>query len=148
MQKETCSRFKKLSCIIRKKIDHLEFRQQYPELTNVMCWTIGFLYRNSINNEVYQKDIENEFKINKSTATELLQTMSELGYITREVSDYDGRLKKIFLTEKALNVHKEIQNGIKNIEEKATKNLSSDDMKILHQYLDQIEANLMEEGND
>lgn len=49
--------------------------------------------------EVYQRDLENEFQVNRSTITKIVQIMERKGYIRRETVPQDGRLKRLVLTE-------------------------------------------------
>ncbi|NCB64108.1 MAG: MarR family transcriptional regulator [Clostridia bacterium] len=51
-----------------------------------------------LEHEVYQKDIEAEFDIARSTVTATLKLMEKKGYIRREGVAHDARLKKILLT--------------------------------------------------
>ena len=60
-----------------------------------------FLSIVSLEQDVYQKDIEEEFGIRASSATGLLQALELQGLIRREPVSLDGRLKKIILTDKA-----------------------------------------------
>ena len=60
-----------------------------------------FLSIVSLEQDVYQKDIEEEFGIRASSATGLLQALDLQGLIRREPVSLDGRLKKIILTDKA-----------------------------------------------
>ena len=46
----------------------LASRQETKELTVMHNWVIGYLYRNQ-QKEIFQKDIEAEFSIARSTAT-------------------------------------------------------------------------------
>ena len=50
--------------------------------------------------EIYQKDIEQEFKVSRATASNMLQLMERKGLIVRESVSCDARLKKISLTRK------------------------------------------------
>ena len=50
---------------------------------------------------VYQKDIEKEFGLRPSTATEALKNLEAKGLICRISEKQDGRLKRIELTSKA-----------------------------------------------
>ena len=69
--------------------------------------------------EVYQKDIEEEFRIRKSTATGILQLMEKNGFISRESSKKDARLKRIVPTPKAEALRPEILEHIRDTEKQA-----------------------------
>ena len=54
---------------------------------------------------VYQRDIEREFSITRSTVTNILQLMERKGYIQRQSVPQDARLKRLILTEEGVRVH-------------------------------------------
>ena len=67
-------------------------------------WIMEYLYRNS-DTPVFQRDIEREFSITRSTVTNILQLMERKGYIARQSVAQDARLKQLVLTEKGRQVH-------------------------------------------
>ena len=54
---------------------------------------------------MYQRDIEREFSITRSTVTNILQLMERKGYIERQSVPQDARLKRLILTEEGSRVH-------------------------------------------
>ena len=74
-----------------------------PETTGMQGWIIGFLHRNE-DRDMFQRDVEAEFNIRRSTATGILQLMEKTASSAGAVA-YDARLKKLVLTPKALAVH-------------------------------------------
>ena len=68
------------------------------ELTMMQSWIIRFLYEHS-EEDIYQRDIEAEFSIARSTATGILKLMEKRGYIRRVSVERDARLKQLELTE-------------------------------------------------
>ncbi len=141
-------KIKKIKCLIRKTIHKSETFRTNEELTNVIGWTIGFISRrNSEGIETYQKDVEKEFKISRSTATGLLQNMEKLGYLYREVSKKDSRLKKIVLTEKSVELNKKVMLTFDMVEEKLLKGFTPSEKEQLFSYLIRLENNLEKEGD-
>ena len=147
MQHGVGIKIKKVQSLIRKTIHDSETFKNNEELTNVIGWTIGFISRrNAIGVETYQKDVENEFKISRSTATGLLQNMEKLGYLYREVSTVDSRLKRIVLTEKSIELHKKVVLTFDSIEAKLLKGFAEEEKVQLLGFLLRLEHNL--EGVD
>ena len=64
-------------------------------LTGVQIQIIDYLNHLPQNQFVYQKDVEHEFNIRRSTATSVLQKMEENQLIMRNVSPSDSRIKII-----------------------------------------------------
>lgn len=48
--------------------------------------------------EVYQKDIEEEYRLRPASASQMLQGMEEAGLIRREMDEKDRRRKRIVIT--------------------------------------------------
>ena len=140
-------KIKKIQSLIRKSIHNSETFKNNEELTNVIGWTIGYISRRNLDGiETYQKDVEKEFKISRSTATGLLQNMEKLGYIYREVSEVDSRLKRIVLTEKSIELHKRVILTFDSIESKLLNGFSEKEKETLFGFLLRLEKNL-EEGD-
>ena len=140
-------KIKKIQSLIRKSIHNSETFKNNEELTNVIGWTIGFISRrNHEGIETYQKDVEKEFKISRSTATGLLQNMEKLDYIYREVSEADSRLKRIVLTDKSIELHKRVILTFDKLESKLLTGFSDTEKDMLFSFLLRLEKNL-EEGD-
>ena len=83
-----------------------QFARQY-DLTGNQMAIIDFI-TNHTNHEVFQRDIEHEFEIQRSTTTVLLQRMEKKGLIERHTSSKDDRQKAVVLTDKALKKNKSL----------------------------------------
>ena len=73
-------------------------------VTGCQSRLLCFLSITTLEQEIYQKDIEEEFGIRPSSATGLLQALEQQGFVRREPVSRDGRLKKVVLTEKARDI--------------------------------------------
>lgn len=114
-----------------------------PEMTGVQGHIIGFLCHNA-DREVFQRDIEAEFGIRRSTATGILQLMEKNGFLRREPVDYDARLKKLVLTPKALALNESVVARIRAVESQAVQGIDSGQLEIFFSVLDQVRGNLTE----
>ena len=83
-------------------------------LTTMQKHVLKFLLLETLHKVVYQKDIEEEFQIRKSTATGMLQLLEKNGFIVREsekdISEADVLTCKKVLCQMLYNVseHKEV----------------------------------------
>lgn len=105
---------------------------------------IGFIYQNQ-NREIFQKDIEKEFDIRRSTATNTLKLMEKNGLITRQRTDYDERLKKIILTKKANDIIKKVDFEIQETNKVLERNITPEEKEVFFSVLGKIEQNIKEE---
>ncbi len=136
---------KKVSNLIRRNIDETiaesEDREKI-EITGMQSWIIGYIYDNWEDKDLFQRDIENEFKIRRSTATGMLGLLEKNGFIKRVPVSHDGRLKKLVLTDKAVEHHKRIEEKIKLVNENIEKNISDEERDIFFKILDKIRTNI------
>ena len=79
---------------------------------------------------VYQKDIEKEFGLRPSTATEALKNLEAKGLICRISEKQDGRLKRIELTSKAEEIRHLITSEIAESENLLLKGITEDERLI------------------
>ena len=79
---------------------------------------------------VYQKDIEKEFGLRPSTATEALKNLEAKGLICRISEKQDGRLKRIELTSKAEELRHLITSEIAESENLLLKGITEEERRI------------------
>ena len=99
---------------------------------------LGFIYHKSDKRDIFQRDIEEELDIRRSSVTSVLQLMEKNGYIQRVSVSEDARLKKIILTEKGLEIQKNVYDFILKIEKSLRDELSDDEMEILVNLIDRL----------
>ena len=109
------SEIRKLSNLIRRKTFLIECDKSVEKAVGTQGFIIKFLYDNSCK-DIFQKDIEKQFKVRRSTVTSAIKRMEKAGFIKRESVKSDSRLKKLTLTEKGVNLHKYIEQRIKETE--------------------------------
>ena len=132
---------KTLSNLIKRQFDQSSNKKEIDNLTGTNGWVIGYLANNQ-HRDVFQKDLELEFSIRRSTASKILQLMEKKGFIKRESVEYDARLKKLVLTEKALEVHAIAQQGINQLEKKISKGLTNEEIETFFKIAEKIKKNL------
>lgn len=96
------------------------------KVTVMHGWIIGYLARNR-ERDVYQRDIEAQFGISRSTVTNILKCMEKNGYIRRESVPADARLKKLTLTPKGEETDTILQKAIAQNEERFNSLLSDEE---------------------
>ncbi|OPJ61182.1 MarR family winged helix-turn-helix transcriptional regulator [Clostridium oryzae] len=107
-------------------------------LTGVQSRIIGFIYHASRKKDIFQKDIEEELDIRRSSVTSVLQLMEKNGYIQRVSVSDDARLKKIVLTEKGLEIQKNVFDFILGFEKSLRDELSDDELNMFINILNRL----------
>lgn len=107
-------------------------------VTGVQGKIIGFIYHNSNKKDIFQKDIEEQFDIRRSSVTSALQLMEKKGYIRRISVSEDARLKKILLTEKGEEIQKNVYECILKVEKSLRDELSNNEVKTLINLVERL----------
>ena len=93
---------------------------------------------------LFQKDIEEEFIISPSTASEILRNMEKKDLIERRTMEDDARFKRIVITEKAEVLGITVERIISSLDEDITKGIPDRQLKTFCQVLERMAANLQE----
>lgn len=133
------------SRLVKRYLDNDATKLYIDKLTGTHGWAIGYLHQNS-DRDIFQKDFEQEFNIRPSTASNILSLIEKNGLITRESVPYDARLKKIVLTQKAIDIHQIIENSFEKLEDKLKDGISQEELEIFFKVIDKINNNI--ERND
>ena len=128
--------------MIRRKMEVIFTQQDGYELNGMQGPLLGYLYHKGRNGDVYQKDVEREFRVRRSTATVMLQNMEQKGYIVRVASTEDARLKRILLTEKAIRHHDLIEEQVQNFNRELEAGLTEEEKETFLRILDKMMQNL------
>lgn len=128
--------------MIRRKIDAIFAQMEGNEINGMQGPLFGYLYHKSRNGDVYQKDVEKEFRIRRSTATVMLQSLEQKGYIVRVASTEDARLKRILLTEKAIEHHNLIEEQIRDFNRELENGITEEEKQTFLTILDKMMQNL------
>ena len=113
-------------------------------LTGTQMLIIEYLASFAQNKSIYQKDIEHEFNIRKSTATNVLRLMENKGLIYKKVDQRDTRLKAILLTDKAIKLEEKITNYFISSENSYAAILGADTKKELLENLQKLNKAISE----
>ena len=129
----------KLSVLTKQNLDQITAKYQ---ITSIQSRIMVFIAHESCEREIHQKDIEEEFKIRKSSVSSVMKSMEKNGLIVR-VASQDIRCKKIVLSEKGMELHHRIKEEIQSFDNNFRNVLSEAEQKEflrmvskLAQYLD------------
>ncbi|MGN0252210.1 MAG: MarR family winged helix-turn-helix transcriptional regulator [Oliverpabstia sp.] len=111
------------------------------DLTRMQSWIIRFLYVRQ-GTDVYQKDIEAEFSIARSTATGILQLMEKKGYICRKSVARDARLKQLVLTDEGKQIHEQTERNFQKLEVKLREGISDEELELFLRIVQKMRNNM------
>lgn len=132
-----------------RKLDHMLSRNLtanvkesgIDEMTIMHGWIIRYLYENR-EKEIFQKDIEKNFSVGRSTITNIIKLMEKRGYLCREAVEKDARLKKVLLTEKGIQAHETIEALIDRMNERTLDGISDEELRVFDQVVEKLKENI------
>lgn len=114
-------------------------------ITGTNGWIIGYLADRQ-DRDVFQKDIEREFDVTRSTASKVIDLMEQKGLVERQKVASDARLRKLVLTEKSLQLAELIAEDKKHLDEVLMRNFTEEEKEKLTEFITRMRKNLEEEG--
>lgn len=127
--------------LTKRLIDNSSIKKQIDNVTGTNGWIIAYLTMHS-GQDVFQRDLEREFGITRSTASKVINLMVEKGLIERQPVPHDARLKKLVLTPRSKTLSELFIKDQALIEERLTQGFSEEELDILQSYLKRLHTNL------
>ncbi len=140
-QSKFCVELKSIVNSICRQIAQQPSNKEAENLTTMQIWIMHYLYDNQ-NKDVFQRDLEADFNIRRSTVSGILQILERKGYIMRQSVAHDARLKKITLTEEANCLYRDILQQLCLMEQKMTENILDEEWMVFYKVLEKIKENL------
>lgn len=114
-------------------------------LTSIQSRILGHLrHAEEEGRYVFQRDIEDVFRIKRSSVTSVLQTLEKKDLITRESVPGDARIKKLVLTEKARKMQVCTYHAIGKMEQEMKALFTEEEFCDFLDYMTRIDKKAME----
>lgn len=126
---------------MKRMLDTRLKAEGYDEVTLMHGWILKYLYDNR-DREIYQRDIEKQFGIGRSTVTTIIQLMEKRDLICRESVEHDARLKKVSLTEKGYQHNTLVKENIHRMHGLVLAGLSEEEKAEFLRISEKIASNL------
>lgn len=139
--KEIGLQIKIISNLIKRKM-LAAMPQMVDGLTEMQAQIISYLHNNGTDKDIFQKDVEEQFSIRRSTASRILSTLEEKHIITRESVAHDARLKKVSLTPASYDCHMQMRAKIGELELLMREGLTSEEIDLFFAITKKIIQNL------
>lgn len=111
---------------------------------------LKYIYRHEAE-DVYQKDIEKVFVINRSTASTMLKSLENKAYIKRIPNPCDMRMKRLVTTELGRNYLRDIfsntQHFFDQLNQLLCREISEEDFAVFERVLLKMKENMQDEEN-
>ena len=106
---------------------------------------LDYILLESEKHNVYQKDIEKEFGLRPSTATEVLKNLEDEELIVRIPDEEDARFRKIVFTDKAEKIKSILRQEIERTEEILLRGITPEEKEIFLKITEKMLKNLESE---
>ncbi len=115
-------------------------------LTGRQGQVLHYIFAQAEVRNVFQRDIELDFNIRRSSASSMLANMEKVGVIRRESVSYDARLKRIVITQKGEELKSIVKSELEEMEQRLTKDIPKEDLKVFNNVIRKMIGNLKEEN--
>ena len=132
----------KINHIISRKIDSAVIKAISDNLSVSQAYVIDFIAMEGKSREIFQKDIEKEFDLKRSSVSLMLNNMEKNDLIKRVSVSEDARLKQIILTDKSIKIHEKISTAIYSVENTLVEDLTPEEIKIFLGVIDKMRNSL------
>ena len=110
---------------------------------------LGYVYfQRRQEKKVFQRELEEEFKIRKSSVTSVIQILEKKGLVRRIGVPGDARKKELVLTEQGIAVQETVLERLNRLEDMANQALGEEERKLWFSCIRKIEARLEEAEYD
>lgn len=135
-----------LSNLIQRSLEHSHNKKMADRITGANARIICYLAKRS-GQDTFQKDLEAEFGITRSTASKVLNLMEKKGLVERQGVPYDARLRKLVLTQTSDSVFQLMEQDLQQVEHVLTAGFTEKETDQLFSYLHRMQDNLKSAGS-
>ena len=133
-----------LRCLSRKMLRVLFSTGRHQEIERAIGtngWIIAYIGDHG-DRDVFQRDLERDFAITRSTASKNVDLLVKNGIIERQAVDYDARLKKLVLKERGEEILQLMHSNNAELEARLTAGFSPKELAEFRGYLERLSQNL------
>ena len=144
--KNILSEIKKLQHAIGRKLFEMHSansKQIHP--SPLQMEIISFLLKKE-NENIFLKDLQEEFKISKAAISDAVDKMAKKGFLEKAPFKEDARKTKLNLREKGKDIYLELEGNVQKINEEVLKGISKKELEEFCRISHKIEMNLEKEG--
>ncbi len=133
-----------LRCLSRKMLRELFSTAHHQEIEKAIGsngWIIAYIGDHG-DRDVFQKDLERDFAVTRSTASKNVDLLVKNGFIERQSVDYDARLKKLVLKKQGEEILSLMRSNNAELESRLTQGFDEKELSVLRGYIERLFQNL------
>ena len=102
---------------------------------------VGYILRNA-DRDVYQRELEDEFGITRSTVSKIVNLMEKKGLIDRVPAEHDARQRTIRLTDNARKLGQAVFDESENMSKRLLTGFSEEEIAKLEEFIIRMKRNI------
>ena len=132
---------KSLNNLIARKIMKDAKLDSGINITHVQVKILHYLFSHQ-DHPVYQRDIEKELSIRRSTVSGIIKTMEKNNFIERVTSKEDARLKQIVISENIKKFPSSFKQKADQFDQLLSKDIPKEELEIFFKVVNQMKQNI------
>lgn len=110
-------------------------------ITSSQCAVLDYLFHTG-KDEISQRDVEKNLNLRNPTVTGILKRLDEKGYVLCVPNAADRRKKNIYLTEKAYDIQKRMEQDRRKLDRELTRGMTKRETAALTRNLEKLLNNI------
>lgn len=136
---------KVLNSLIQRELDERCKLMAGDMISGVNGLIMGYILRRGGN--VYQRELEDEFGLTRSTISKVVNLMERKGLIERAAAEHDARQRVIILTDAAREMARGLQAEGRRISERLLSGFDEGETDVLAGFIDRMMQNMRREDD-
>ena len=132
--------------IDKNKKNNVDQQLKKHDLTFSQSQVLGYLGRNE--GQLSQKTLQEKMNVSHPTMVGLVKRLGTNGFVKTAYCEDDKRNKIVFLTDKALDFHKDVIRTIDESNRRMLKNITAEERKVLADLLKKMADNVSSDGDN
>ena len=132
---------KYMSNLCMRYLENNSHKKDIEAITGTNGWIIAYIQENE-NKDIFQRDLEKQFGITRSTASKVINLMISKGLVEHKSVEYDARLKKLVLTDKARAIVSLIKEDGEMLERVLLSDIPEEEMNVFFGCIKKMKDNI------
>lgn len=132
---------RKISCLFRLSNSIMKQKLRKYNIGRGQFHFLMYLFDHG--DGISQEELNEKLRFDKATTTRALKKLIKSGYVTKKVDETDHRVNRIFLTDKAYEIRKEVEIVNQELEKIITEHLSDQEKNQFDNLLDKMINNVV-----
>lgn len=146
MEEDLLREIKSLNILMVKRLFSMKKESESEVRPKPLQFEILEFLNENRDKNIYQKDLEQKFKISKAAISGVLNTMEKHDMISRIQSKDDARKNRIVLSERSMELRQEFLYNRKKLNQELLEGVSEEELEQFLKVVEKFKNNMKREG--